>query len=223
MDPTLAAVIPLSLGAAVSPTVLGAVVLTLSSKVAPRARAWVGLLGMAVALLAITVALGALARVLVNVRPDPRILASVDALAGLALVALGIRDALRLRTPAGHERARVNAAQTEPRLALYFGLGALLIVTDVTSLVLYVPAMKDIVHASIAAPEKILYALIPFLAVLAPAIIPVVLATVAPRTADRVLGRLNAWVTKNQRVIGMVVCFAFGIWLLYKGAAPFLH
>ena len=32
-----------------------------------------------------------------------------------------------------------------------------------------------------------------------------------------VLTPLNAWVTKNERVIGMVVCFAFGAYLLVKG------
>jgi hypothetical protein len=219
MNELLSAVIPLSLGAAVSPTALAIIVLTLSGKVAPRARAWAEVLGMTVALVAITVLLLALAQFIAGAKPDPRILGSFDLAAAAALLLLGVRDAMRLRSPAKAQKKKASsrAAGPEPNLLAFLGIGVALLVTDVTSLVLYIPALKDILRSSVTDAEKIAVTAIPFFAVLAPAILPAALATVAPRLADRVLDPLNAWVTKNQRVIGMVVCFAFGAYLLWKG------
>jgi hypothetical protein len=102
-------------------------------------------------------------------------------------------------------------------LPAFVGVGAVLLLTDVTSLVLYIPALKEIMKASIPAPEKLAVAFIPFLAVIAPVIIPAVLASLAPKVVDRLLKPLNDWVSKNQRVIGMLICFLFGFYLLWKG------
>jgi hypothetical protein len=219
MSQLLAVVIPLSLGAAVSPTALAVIVLTLSGKVSPRARAWAEVIGMAVALALVTVALLFLAQFIAGRKPDPRILGTFDLAAAVALLVLGVRNALRLRSPAPGQKKRASssAAGPKPNLLAFLGIGIALLVTDVTSLVLYIPALKDIVRAGIPDVQKAAVLAIPYFAVLAPAILPAALATVAPRSADKVLDPLNAWVTKNQRVIGMVVCFAFGAYLLWKG------
>ncbi len=217
MNQLLTVVIPLSLGAAVSPTVLAVVVLTLTSRVAPRGRAWAITLGMAAGLLAFTALLGVLAKFAADAKADPRLLGGIDVVAGLALLGLGIRDAVNLRKPSVKRRSKEAQARTRPELLAFLGIGFALMLTDVTSIVLYLPAVKAIVESSIAAAQKVMVALIPFFAVLAPALLPAALATAAPKTADRVLTPLNSWVTKNERVIGMVVCFVFGVYLLVKG------
>jgi threonine/homoserine/homoserine lactone efflux protein len=219
MSQLLSVVVPLSLGAAVSPTVLCVVVLTLSGKVAPRARAWAETLGFTLALVVVTALLLLLARFIVGVKPDPRVLGSFDLAAAVVLLYLGVRDAFKLASHGEQEKRQAHArtAATGPELPAFIGIGAALLVTDVTSLVLYIPALKEILKASIPAAEKVAVALIPFFAVVAPAVIPSALASVAPGVADRVLTPLNSWVTKHQRVIGMVVCFVFGAYLLWKG------
>jgi threonine/homoserine/homoserine lactone efflux protein len=219
MEQLLASVIPLSLGAAVSPTALAIIVLTLSGKVSPRARAWAEVIGMALALAVVTVLLLVLAQAIAGRKADPRVLGTFDLAAAVALLYLGVRDAMKLRShDVGQKKqATSKAAGPKPNLPAFLLIGIALLVTDVTSLVLYLPAMKDIARSSVSLGEKLAVLAIPYFAVLAPAIIPAAIASVAPKSADRILDPLNAWVTKNQRVIGMVVCFAFGAYLLWKG------
>jgi hypothetical protein len=223
MSQLLSAVIPLSLGAMVSPTVLGAIVLTLSGKVAPGARAWMGIAGMVAALVLVTIAFWFLGRYMAAHRPDPRVLSASDALAGVVLLALGVRGLMRLHAPQTHAKARAHAASARRNLLLYFGLGFVLIATDVTSIVLYIPAMKDVVTASANDPALFAVAVIPFFAVLAPALAPATMATAAPGLTARVLTPLNVWVTANSRLIGVVICFGFGVWLVAKGSMGLLH
>lgn len=216
MNQLLATVVPLSLGAAVSPTVLGAIVLILASATAPRLRAWAAVLGMTIALVIVTIAFYFAGQWIAAHRPDPVIFSAVDAVAGVLLIVLGIRDAV-LAAKHVQPKKKDHHTSPKPNLLVYLGLGFVLIVTDVTSLVLYVPAMKDIVQASIGHPEYWLVAIIPVLCVLAPGVIPTGLSTVAPGPADRILNRLNDWVSAHTRLIAMVICFGFGIWLAWKG------
>jgi len=220
----LAIVVPLSLGAAISPTVLAVVVLTLSGKVSPRARAWAEVAGMVVGLVLATALFVLLARWIATMRPNPTVLASTDMLFGVALLGLAVLTGVRHSPPAAKSHARRAPGDSAgPSLPAYFGIGLLLIATDASSLVLYMPAMKDILQSTVSQAEKLAVAAIPFFAVLAPGLLPVVLATVAPRTADRVLKPVGAWVNDHSKAVTMAVEIVFGVALLLKGSSKLLR
>ena len=48
--------------------------------------------------------------------------------------------------------------------------------------------------------------------------LPVLLDIVAPRAAGKVLNPLNAFMTRHQKSVSVVVCFVFTIVLMAKGA-----
>jgi hypothetical protein len=224
MNGLLAIVIPLSLGAAVSPTVLGVVVLTLSCKVAPRARAWAETAGVTVGLVLVTVLVALLAQWLAKVRPNPTLIASTDIVFGVALLGLAVYTALRRTAPSA--RSRVNKGPADSAgaaLPAFFGIGLLLLATDASSLVLYVPAMKDIAQSSLGRGAKVAVAAIPFFAVIAPALLPTALASAAPKTADRLLKPFGAWVEAHSKQITMGIEIVFGVALVLKGSGRIFH
>jgi hypothetical protein len=84
-------------------------------------------------------------------------------------------------------------------------------------------SMKDVVTASVTDPALFAVAAIPFLAVLMPALVPATIATTAPGLTGKVRTPLNDWVTRNSRLIGVVICFGFGAWLVVKGSTGLLR
>ena len=224
MNELLAVVIPLSLGAAVSPTVFTVVVLTLSGTVAPRARAWAETAGVTVGLVLATLLFVVAAQWISKMRPNPTVLASTDVVFGAALLALAVWTALRRKPPSAKQRARRGPKDAAgSALPAYFGIGLALLATDASSLVLYLPAMKAIVQSSVGQSAKIAVATIPFLAVIAPALLPAALATIAPRTADRLLKPFGAWVEAHSKQVTIAIEIVFGVALLLKGGARLLH
>lgn len=220
MNQLVARVVPLSLGAMVSPTVLTAVVLVLSSRVSPRARAWSFVAGATAVLLAFTLAAPLLARAFSHV--SPRVFDGVDTGLGLLLLALGVWQLVR-PTPTAEKRAPKAAPKPAPRLPEYALFGVVMIGTDFSSLVLYVAALKEIARATVAVADKIAIVLLPFLAVLVPALLPALVGTLAPRAADRMLTPLAAWVGRYAKAITVAISLGFGAYLLAKGLPPLLR
>ena len=222
MNQLLASVVPLSLGAAISPTVLTATVLILSGRVAPRARAWAAVAGATATMVALTLAAPVVARAIHSVKPV--IIDRVDVVGGVLLLALAAWNLLRRPRTAkrGDHGQSSDAAGTKARLAEYFGFGVVLIATDFSSTILYLAALKDIASAHVAYGAKLAVLAIPFLAVLAPALVPAALATLAPRASDRVLKSLAGWTGKHSKAITVGIATVFGIYLLARGLPPLL-
>lgn len=223
MNQLMASVLPLSLGATVSPTVLTAVVLVLSAPLAPRARAWAAVVGAAVAMLVLTVAAPLVAKALHSV--NPVVIDRVDVVGGALLLLLAGWNVFRRRsaTESATKRAPARASTGKPRLPEYFVFGVILIATDFSSTILYLAALKDIASAHLTSAETLAVLAIPFFAVLAPALIPVALSTLAPHQSDRVLKPLAAWTGKHSKVITVAIAVMFGAYLLARGLPPLLH
>ena len=227
MQQLLAIVVPLSLGAAVSATALAVIILTLSGKVAPRARAWAETAGFVLALTAVTAVVAVFAQAIMNFSPNPTIMAGTDVLAGVILLGLAVHTAVARKNGEGKERKKkAPSDKAGAALPAYFMLGVVLLVTDVTSLVLYFPALKDILQAAqakhVTVEQAWMVALIPYFAVIAPVLVPTVLGSVAPDLTDRVLKPFGAWVDGHSKVIALVIELAFGIFLIAKGGMKLL-
>ena len=222
MNELFAKVIPLSLGAMVSPTLLTAAILVLSGKISPRARSWAFVAGGAAALVAFTLAIPWVARLMDSV--SPVVIQRADVLFGVLLLAVAIRALLKRKSPSsGATRAPRHQGTPAPHLGEYFGFGALMIATDASSLVLYIAIMKEAALSSAPDPARIAAACLGYLAVMLPAIVPAAIASLAPAQTDKVLKPLGAWAQKHSTAITVVICLVFAAYLLVKGLAPLIH
>jgi hypothetical protein len=222
MNELFAKTIPLALGAMVSPTLLTAVILVLSGKVSPRARSWAFVAGGSVALVGFTIAVPWVAQLMKSV--NPLAIEWVDIVFGVILLALAARKlATRNRPSSETSRAPRHEATAKPRLGEYFGFGALMIVTDASSLVLYIAIMKEAGVSGAPDAARLAAVAIGYLAVMIPALIPACIATVAPKQTDSMLKPLGAWAKKHSTAITVVICVVFGAYLLLKGLLPLVR
>jgi uncharacterized membrane protein YfcA len=174
-------------------------------------------------LLAITVVAPLLGRSLSQV--NERSVEWLDVCFAALLLFVAFRQAFN-KTPADEaskKRAPRRHSIPRPHLPEYFGFGAIMIATDFSSLVLYLAALKVIGRAHVSTQEQVMVLVIPFVAVLLPALLPAVLGSLAPKTADRVLKPLAGWVGRNSRVIIIAVSLIFAAYLLIKAVPPLLR
>jgi hypothetical protein len=215
VNQVLPLVLPLSLGAAVSPTLLTIVLLILAGKVDRKPRAWAFATGVA---LVAAVAIALFATVLANVQlgsshpsDSSRIVHGV--LAG-ALVALGIHALVREEPNGPHpSRAQQRMADAHPRM--FLGIGAVAMASNFSSLVLMVAATHEITKDLHGADQLPLLAFL-FLCAVAPVLIPTLAATLMGSRADPTLDRLNRFTTAHSRQINAGICFLFAVILGYS-------
>lgn len=220
MGELLARVLPLALGAAISPTVLTVQLVTLSGKVAPLARAWAVTAGFLLVLAAeAAFALAFAASTGGSGTPDKTV-AAVKVAAAALLLALGIRTLLR--PPGPPKPPDPDAAAKGPRLPEAFGVGAVLMLTNVTSIVLFFPAVHQVGAAHVDVPEKGVALLLVMLVTSLPATGPVLAVTLLGARGRRALEALNAFTTTHRRTIAAAIAFAFAAFLGVTGLEDLL-
>ncbi len=214
MGSLLAIVIPLALGAALTPTIVGVQLVTLSSAVRPMARAWTLAAGCTVVLLAVS-ALALLVAGISNALDDPSPAGGVVKLvAGLLLAGLGVR-ALRRRGDTQPTPVPENAGPVHLRRS--FALGAGLMAANFSSLVLYFPAMHAIGISDASAAARVVAFVLAFTIALIPAWGPPALVTALGDRARGPLDRLSGFFTAHRRTIAVALCFGFAALLTVVG------
>ncbi len=218
MGSLLTSVLPLALGAAVSPLLLTVVIFVLAGRTKPILRAWAFTGGIALVLLALSFVGAKLLPILVadssKHSPSDGVFHLVLA---LALLLLGIR-ALRKKTEgSGKLKARIDNASTWE----FFVIGMLAMIGNVTSIVLFLPALHEIGKSTASDTDKLIVYAMLVVITLIPALVPVLIATVLGPKADPILGALNRFVTAHSRQINAAICFIFAAYLGYKGYVQF--
>lgn len=200
-------VVPLALGAAISPTTLALQLFVLSRKTAPLARAWAIAAGYAVVLLAmmgIAFVFAASTGGGSQSKPEAWLkLACAVGLAVLGVIALRRPPKQRKRAPEG----------SEPKLGRFFAIGVALMATNLTTAALYLPAMHDVGDAGASAPGVVLAALVVIAITLIPAVAPPLAVTLLGDRARDALDALSAFCARHSRAINASVCFGFAIFL----------
>lgn len=213
MGTLLASVLPLALGAAVSPTVLTVQLLLLSRKSAPIKRSAVALLGSGLVLIGYT-AIALLASIGTNSTDHP---STVDGIVKLVfavlLLALGIRAALK--EPGGEKKD--DEGDTNPRLIKSFELGSAVMLLNFTTLALYFPALHEITASSVSSSDEFIAILVVFMITMIPAYLPLLLTLLFGDRARRVLGRFNAFLGRHHQAITVGICFLFAAYLGVSG------
>jgi len=214
-------VLPLALGAAISPAVLTVSVLLLSAPRRPVARATLFLLGTTVVLVVLSVIGFTVLHQAVQDKPSATkdaISGSIDATIALVLYALALRTVVRARVGSTDEQAETAPQHHQgDGLGTAFLLGVVVMTTNITTILLYLPAMKDIATSSVSDTDKTIVFVLALLITSIPALVPLLLRIVAPGPSIRVLSRINESLTRHRRTVAIAVELIFGTYLLIKG------
>ena len=213
MGELFARVIPLAIGGAISPAILTFQLVVLGGRTAPVRRAWALAAGYALVLL-VEAAFGfALAsRTGGSDTPDHTVGVLKLCAAGL-LVAIGIRSIVHTSKPKAHTESG------DPHLVRYAGIGIALMVTNFTTVALFLPAVHQIgISDAGTAAQAIAFGLV-LLISLMPVYVPPLAATVLGDPALRTMRRLDDFLARHSRAIGAIVCFGFAVLLGLEGFA----
>jgi threonine/homoserine/homoserine lactone efflux protein len=199
----------------VSPTVLIANLLVLSSPTRSRARG----LAFAAGAFAVLIVIGTLALTVLHTAAqrggtDSAFFGWVDLFFAAVLVVIAVRSLLaRAPKPAKDRSSRLADAPTYD----YLAFGVVMMLTNVTTLMLYIPAMNDIAASDASITAKAATAVLVLFITTIVVWVPLGLDLVAPHTAGRMLGGLSRFLADHQRVVGIVVALAFAAYLGLKG------
>jgi cytochrome c biogenesis protein CcdA len=209
MGSLLSRVVPLALGAAISPVLF---LLQLNALTGPRpiARGSALTAGAAIVLI-VASTIG----VLIGDTGFPTrdtLQAIINLAFGALLIAVGLRALLRPPKPKATE-----PDPKPPTLSRSFAAGAGGMASNVTTFALYIPALALIAGSGLPLGQQGIAALIILLITLMVVWVPLVLAAAVPGASTRLLPWLGHWMTANNRWIQVVLGLGFGIWLLAKG------
>jgi len=212
----LATVLPLALGAAISPALFALEVLVLSGRRHPVSRGW-AVAGGAAAMLILYTLLGLTVLEHVVHRRGPSATdAAIDLGAALLLALLAIRALRRHPTVAESHNRMASRMVDEPTIS-FWGLGAFAMLVNFSTLVLFLAALHQISHSSVDLVEKAVVGVLLILIALLPVLLPVLLVTALGHKADPVLLRVNEFVSSHSRQITAGIEILFCLLLLFKG------
>ena len=219
MGALLASVLPLALGAAISPTLLALQLLVLAGPTRRLARAWSLTAGSAVVLALYAVAGATVLRQIHGKSAPHHSLrdALVELVCAGLLVALALRSRLRHRTAGEHHGSWAAIHLTTAPLPWFVGAGALGMLTNFSTLVLFLPALHQIERAQTSTAGRWVVLAVLYVITLLPVLVPVAVATVLGPRAEPVLDRTHTFISLHSRQIGVVIELVFAAYLAWKG------
>jgi hypothetical protein len=219
MAALLVSVLPLAIGAAISPTLLALQLLVLTGATKPLARAWAVAAGSALVLAAFSVVgLTVLGRLQPATHGHHSLRGAVIMFIAAGLMAfLAVRSLIRRPTPAEQQKSR-TAGRLETAPTYWFvGVGAIGMVVNFSTLVLFLPALHEITRSSAGLLVRGVVFVLLYVITLLPVVVPVGLVTILGERADPALEATHAFVNRHARQIGIVIEVVFAIYLVGKG------
>ncbi len=219
MAALLVSVLPLAIGAAISPTLLALQLLVLTGSSKPLARAWALAAGAAL-VLALFALLGL--TVLNHLHPGEHDHRSVRGavimfIAAGLLATLAVRS-LRRRPTAADEHTSRTAGRLQTAPTYWFmGVGALGMVLNYSTLVLFLPALHEITRSSATMFARSVAFAVVYLITLLPVLAPVGLVTVLGDRATPALAATHRLVNRHSRQIGITIELVFAVYLAVRG------
>ena len=213
-DPVIT-VLPYAVGAMISPFVLTVQALILASGIKPKLRGWIFVLGCAAFASAFIAAVYAgLSRLSVPPSKPSPVMQGIEISLGILFLVLAARVYLHKKRPGEEHETRVHHMLATAKPWAFFVVGLAVMATDLSSLIIIIPGVRAIQETQGAIALQVIALAIILLLTLMPALLPVGLATVFGRRADRFLAWLNHYVTKNSKIITAGICVILAGFLL---------
>lgn len=217
--------VPLALGAAVSPVLLTLSILLLSSDFHPRVRVLAYAGGVFISLVVIgVVAVGGSATGGDGPSHPSTVSAGLDILLGILLIAVAVKNSVG--SPKAAEKKPAKAPKAEPSLAVQVvrdaGLGLFLTVTNFSSLIFYLAAAKSTADSHLPALDQAAAMSLVGFGFMAPIVLPLLATVASPAASKKFLDATNRVVKDYGRYIGAAVALLFGVYLILKGAKVFM-
>ncbi len=215
----LTQIIPLALGAAVSPTALMGIILLLSISKRPKLQGFGYYIG-AVILILMVILLGIILGAGVtstSQKPNP-LLAEIDVLLGIFLLIFGIRRIFKTQK-SPKKLFQGDNKQTSKILqfleGVSFGFGMFLINFSTTIIVL--EAGKDIGASSVNLIGQLIVIAILTIITLLVCEVPLLVYILFPEKANNLLSNVNKWMQRNGHYLMGFVIMVIGIYLIWIG------
>lgn len=218
-----AAVFPLAIGAALTPTLFGLQMIVVSGP-QRRARTFAVMLGAAGAFAAIF----ALALLGLNRLPDANtgstgpVESGVQLLAGAVLVLLSgwlLVKQPRLSGKAG-QRLRGYSEHASP--LVFAALAAYMSLTDVSSIVILLPALHLVTVSTEPLWADAFVIAFLYVCVLLPVWLPPLVLQVGGERAARMLSRMHEGLARNEGRVMAALMACIGVFLVYRGAVALM-
>jgi threonine/homoserine/homoserine lactone efflux protein len=206
-------VIPLALGAAVSPLVLVGAVAVMTGP-GPLRHGCEFAAGVAIPLIVVTAACLLLGNAVSLPDASDATKGWIDVGLAAILFALGL---LTLARPAKPAKQRTRPAGESGRR--FVAMGAALMTTNVTTFALYIPAMKLIAQSSVSDVEQAIAISVVLAVTMTLVLVPLAVVAAAPKASASLLGRAGDWLASHHRAVTVGLCSCFGALLLIKGLA----
>jgi len=140
----------------------------------------------------------------------------ISATVGALLIVLGLRSLLdSSERDASPPRWMKSIKSMSPPRA--FGFGMALFPLQVKNLAIFVACLNLIIASSLSPQGSIVALMLVLLVFAIPVLVLIGLYAAVPQRASTMLGSLQAWMGRNNRVITIALCFVFGTFFLLRG------
>lgn len=203
-------ILPLLLGAAISPVAAVGMIAVLTTKQQPRIKGFVYLLGASIPLVVIGV-VSIFFFTSLSLQPkNANVSSTIDLVAGVLLLALAVKNFYTKPKKSKKAQHSFGIGQT-------ILLGTVIMLTNFSTIVLFIPAMKDVAVSSLTTPDKTLVLLVSIFVTLSLVALPLLIAVVAPNSSKSILEKLRVFMVRHNKTIIQSMLIVFGIYLLAKG------
>lgn len=214
----IAQIMPLALGAAVSPTALMGIILLLSMSKKPKLQGfgyYIGAIVLILIVVVIGISLGTAVTATTS-QPNP-ILAWFDVIVGILLLILGFK---RLSQPQKSPTKRFGEGKLGSNIGMLikgFTFGFVMFLINFSTTILVLEAGKVIGTSSADAVGKIIVIILLMIITLLVCEIPLLIYLIFPKKANNVLSKVEAWMQKYGHYLMAAVIIVIGIYLVYIG------
>jgi len=210
MDKTFLQVLPLAIGATISPTGLLFVMMILSGKDNPKRKALSFILGATLFLAILGIIIFFTAKPVIQATNRPDLTSSIiDIVLGLLIVLIVIKSVFF--------KKKDKSTETKKHKKPYSVIGFLYMFINVSTLIPFIAAIKIIAENKLAPLDDSSLVVAVILITMLMVAFPVIITYTMPKKSVAILGPVNGFMSKHGATIANVYFMLMAIYLIYAG------
>ena len=210
MDKTFLQVLPLAIGATISPTGLLFVMMILSGKDNPKKKALSFILGATLFLTVLGIIIFFTAKPAIQATNRPDLTSSIiDIVLGLLIVLIVIKSVFF--------KKKDKTTEAKKHKKPYSVIGFLYMFINVSTLIPFIAAIKIIAENKLAPLDDSSLVVAVILITMLMVAFPVIITYAMPKKSEAILGPVNGFMSKHGSTIANVYFMLMAIYLIYAG------